>query len=136
MANSVILGWNYIRCRDGNSPVIFIPRGFEESGNGNFTFLGDRGRWNLFLGVHTKNNGQFLQKELNLIVFILTNNNRSIGQKLERQKKQPHKKLPIIKLSPSKPQKFLPDWKFLYLTNRPTDQAYKCRSINQEAYLS
>ena len=67
-------------------------------------------------GSTHKKTGQLLQKELNLIVFLLTNNNRSIGQKLERQKKQPHKKLPIIKLSPSKPQKFLLYWKFLYLT--------------------
>ena len=29
--------------RDANSPAIFIPRGFGESGNGNLSFLGDRG---------------------------------------------------------------------------------------------
>ena len=39
--------WN----RDGNSSENFIPRGIEESRNGKFTFLGDRGIWNLFLGV-------------------------------------------------------------------------------------
>jgi len=37
--------------RDGNSSEIFIPRGIEESRNDKFTFLGDRGIWNLFLGV-------------------------------------------------------------------------------------
>ena len=34
----------------------------------------------------------FFSERLWLIVFILTNNNRSIGQKLEGQKKQPNKK--------------------------------------------
>ena len=29
--------------RDANSLAIFIPRGFGESGNGNLSFLGDRG---------------------------------------------------------------------------------------------
>ena len=37
--------------RDGNSLENFIPRGIEESRNDKFTFLGDRGIWNLFLGV-------------------------------------------------------------------------------------
>ena len=37
--------------RDGNSSENFIPRGIEESRNDKFTFLGDRGIWNLFLGV-------------------------------------------------------------------------------------
>ena len=32
------------RSRDGNSSENFIPRGIEESRNGKFTFLGDRGR--------------------------------------------------------------------------------------------
>ena len=30
--------------RDANSPAIFIPWGFGELGNGNLSFLGDRGR--------------------------------------------------------------------------------------------
>ena len=30
--------------RDGNSSENFIPQGIEESRNGKFTFLGDRGR--------------------------------------------------------------------------------------------
>ena len=37
--------------RDGNSSENFIPRGIEESRNDKFIFLGDRGIWNLFLGV-------------------------------------------------------------------------------------
>ena len=36
--------------RDANSPAIFIPRGFGESGNGNLSLLGDRGNENLFTG--------------------------------------------------------------------------------------
>ena len=36
--------------RDGNSSENFIPRGIEESRNDKFTFLGDRGISNLFLG--------------------------------------------------------------------------------------
>ena len=39
------------RIRDGNSSENSIPRGIEESRNGKSTFLGDRGRWYLFLGV-------------------------------------------------------------------------------------
>ena len=46
--------------RDGNSSENFIPRGIEESRNGKFTFLGDRGIWNLFLGVL----GEFSRNEL------------------------------------------------------------------------
>ena len=42
--------WGIVALRDGNSSAIFIPRGFKESGKGNFTFLTDRGRQNLFLG--------------------------------------------------------------------------------------
>ena len=30
--------------RDANSPAIFVPWGFGELGNGNLSFLGDRGR--------------------------------------------------------------------------------------------
>ena len=41
----------FARGRDGNSSENFIPRGIEESRNDKFTFLGDRGTWNLFLGV-------------------------------------------------------------------------------------
>ena len=40
-----------IPSRDGNSSENFIPRGVEESRNDKFTFLGDRGICNLFLGV-------------------------------------------------------------------------------------
>ena len=40
-----------IEIRDGNSSENFIPRGIEESRNSKITFLGDRGIWNLFLGV-------------------------------------------------------------------------------------
>ena len=36
--------------RDGNSSAILIPRGFEESRNGSFIFLGDGERQDLFLG--------------------------------------------------------------------------------------
>ena len=36
--------------RDSNYPAIFIPRGFEESGNGNLSFLGDRGNKSLSPG--------------------------------------------------------------------------------------
>ena len=38
---------NTVVDRDANSPAIFIPRGFGESGNGNLSFLGDRGSENL-----------------------------------------------------------------------------------------
>ena len=32
-----------VKSRDANFPAIFIPWGFGESGNGNLSFLGDRG---------------------------------------------------------------------------------------------
>ena len=41
----------WVEIRDGNSSENFTPRGIEESRNGNLTFLGDRGRQNLFLGI-------------------------------------------------------------------------------------
>ena len=34
----------YCVTRDANYPAILIPRGFGESGNGNFSFLGDHGK--------------------------------------------------------------------------------------------
>ena len=41
----------HLKFRDGNSSENFIPRGIEESRNSKIAFLGDRGIWNLFLGV-------------------------------------------------------------------------------------
>ena len=44
---------------DANFPAIFIPRGFGESGNGNLSFLGDRGNENLFPGLRVGVRGNF-----------------------------------------------------------------------------
>ena len=56
--------------RDANSPAISIPRGFGESGNGNLSFLGDRGNKNLFPGFRVGvrgNFGEYFVSDLKLI---------------------------------------------------------------------
>ena len=56
--------------RDANSPAISIPRGFGESGNGNLSFLGDRGNENLFPGFRVGvrgNFGEYFVSDLKLI---------------------------------------------------------------------
>ena len=58
------------RPRDANSPAISIPRGFGESGNGNLSFLGDRGNENLFPGFRVGvrgNFGEYFVSDLKLI---------------------------------------------------------------------
>ena len=57
-------------CWDANSLVIFIPRGFGESGDGNMSFLGDRGNENLFPGLRVGvrgNFGEYFVSDLKLI---------------------------------------------------------------------
>ena len=56
--------------RDANSPASFIPWGFGESGNGNLSFLGDRGNKNLFPGFRVGvrgNFGEYFVSDLKLI---------------------------------------------------------------------
>ena len=56
--------------RDANSPAIFIPRGFGESGNGNLSFLGDWGNKNLFPGFQVGvwgDFGEYFVSDLKLI---------------------------------------------------------------------
>ena len=50
LPNIVILS-ELLPFRDGNSSENFTPQEIGESKNGDLTFLGDRGRSNLFLGV-------------------------------------------------------------------------------------
>ena len=52
-------GLNWVGHRDANSPAIFIPRGFEELGNGNLLFLRDWGKQNLFPGLQVRGSGEF-----------------------------------------------------------------------------
>ena len=49
----------HVMYRDSNSPAIFIPLGFGESGNGNLSFLEDRGNKNLFPGFRVGVRGNF-----------------------------------------------------------------------------
>ena len=53
--------------RDGNSSENFTPRGIEESRNGNLTYLGDRGRQIIFLGVLEEFRGPFFYAHLKTI---------------------------------------------------------------------
>ena len=56
--------------RDAISPAIFIPRGFGELGNGNLSFLGDRGNENLFPGFRVGvwgNFGEYFVSDMKII---------------------------------------------------------------------
>ena len=60
----IFVCYNY---RDANSPAIFIPRGFGESGNGNLSFLRDRGNKNIFPGFRVRvwvNFGEYFVSDL------------------------------------------------------------------------
>ena len=67
--------------RDGNSSENFIPRGIEESRNGKFTFLGDRGIWNLFLGVL----GEFSRNELSQKSWKSPQNSKNFWKKNQKK---------------------------------------------------
>ena len=73
---------NIISHWDDNSSENLTPRGIEESRNGKFTFLGDRGRWNLFLGVLGEFRGMNLSMEyinykasiIGILIMLALNN--------------------------------------------------------------
>ena len=66
---------------DGNSSENFIPRGIEELRNGKFTFLGDRGRWNIFLGVL----GEFSRNELSQKSWKSPKNSKKSWKKIQKK---------------------------------------------------